>query len=80
MSGLRGWEWIIILMMLGLIVAVIAGVVWAIKKAIGLKPAKSAQATPPGWYPDPRTGEPMWWDGAAWHHDESRTGMDGGTS
>jgi len=31
------------------------------------RPDDDARALPPaGWYPDPGTGQPRWWDGTAW--------------
>jgi predicted metalloprotease len=35
---------------------------------------------PPGWYWHPWTGQPAWWDGAAWHDGSTPAGSSGATA
>jgi len=37
------------------------------------RPAGYSASAPPGWYPDPTTGRPRYWDGTTWGPDESPT-------
>jgi hypothetical protein len=53
------------------LVVVIAGVIGALiwqlaKRSDVLAAAGAIPPPPPGWYPEPGTGTPRWWDGGRW--------------
>ena len=53
------------------LVVVIAGIIGALiwqlaKRSEVLAAAGRLPQAPPGWYPEPGTGTPRWWDGNRW--------------
>lgn len=61
------WEWPIIVLMIIAPVAGIAVAVWLVqRRREGRVAPQVPRSTKPGWYPDPDTGMPRWWDGTQW--------------
>lgn len=56
--------WLIIVVLVGAIGAIIW---YFVKRKDVLAAAKVAPPTPAGYYPDPTTGQPRWWDGTRWY-------------
>lgn len=55
--------WVLVLALAGFIGALI----WQFaKRDEVLAAAGAVLMPPPGWYPEPGTGSPRWWDGSRW--------------
>jgi len=55
--------WVLIVVLLGALGALI----WQLaKRSEVLAAAGFTRQAPPGWYPEPTTGAPRWWDGNRW--------------
>ncbi len=55
--------WVLVVILVGLI----GGIIWQFSKRDDvLAAAGRIAAAPPGWYPDPATGTPRFWDGRRW--------------
>ncbi|MCU1452330.1 MAG: hypothetical protein JWN46_476 [Acidimicrobiales bacterium] len=62
-AGTEKTTWILAVALAGIVGALI----WRfLKRQEVLAAAGWLPIAPPGWYPDPVTGSPCWWDGVAW--------------
>jgi hypothetical protein len=63
-AGSDRTTWILVVVLAGQIGALI----WYFTKRTDVIAAsKLPAATPAGYYPDPTTGQPRWWDGTRWY-------------
>ena len=62
-AGTEKLVWVLVVVLAG----VIGALIWRFAERDKVRAAAGRwPATPPGWYADPATGKPRWWDGTRW--------------
>lgn len=62
-AGTDKLTWVLLVVL----VQFIGAVIWRVAKRAEVQAqAGAVPPAPPGWYPDPATGAPRWWDGYRW--------------
>ena len=62
-AGTEKIVWVLVVVLAGIIGALI----WLLaKRRDVLAAAGHLPPPPPGWYPEPGSGQPRWWDGMRW--------------